>query len=99
MDFFEQSMYWLLAGSKGSSNRIKIIEIIEKKPMNLNELSKKINLNYKTVQHHIDLLIENNLLVKAGNRYGQIYFVSDNLKEKTDLFKKISDASNSEGKK
>jgi len=96
-DAFEQTMYWLLAGSKGAENRIRIIAALRARPMNLNELSKKTALNYKTVQHHIDLLTENNLLVKRGNRYGQVYFLSDQLGEKRELFKKLFESSSVTG--
>lgn len=77
MDSFEQTMYWLLSGSKGSLNRIKILYFLEKKPANVNELSKELKLNYKTMQHHISLLLENNLVVAKGNKYGQMYFLSE----------------------
>ena len=94
MDYFEQTMYWLLAGSKGAANRIRIIGKIKNKPMNLNELSKKTGLSYKTAQHHIELLLENNLIVKTGNRYGQVYFLSDQLKEKNESLKKMLETNN-----
>lgn len=87
-------MYWLLSGSKGANNRLKILTVLSKKPMNLNELSQKVGLNYKTVQHHIGLLLENNFLVKAGSRYGQVYFLSDQLKENNGLLKKLLDSNN-----
>ncbi len=86
MDSIEQTMYWLLAGSKGSLNRIRILQSLEKKPMNLNELSKVTEMNYKTAQHHVELLLENNLLIAKGNKYGQVYFISDLMKSKKDLF-------------
>jgi predicted transcriptional regulator len=86
MDSIEQTMYWLLAGSKGSLNRIRILQTLERKPMNLNELSKATGMNYKTAQHHIELLLENNLLIAKGNKYGQVYFISDLLKSKNELF-------------
>lgn len=86
MDSIEQTMYWLLAGSKGSLNRIRILSTLEKKPMNMNELSKETQMNYKTAQHHIELLLENNLIVGKGNKYGQVYFLSDLLKSKNELF-------------
>lgn len=86
MDSFEQTMYWLLSGSKGSVNRLKILSHLEKKPSNLNELSKAMNLNYKTTQHHIELLVENNLLTTRGNNYGQVYFHSQALQSKHELF-------------
>lgn len=94
MDSFEQTMYWLLSGSKGSLNRIKILALLQTKPMNLNELSKTMNLNYKTAQHHIELLLENNLIVTKGNKYGQVYFVSDALQAKHELFNTLVKSTN-----
>ena len=91
MDYFEQTMYWLLSGSKGAINRVRIIAELDKKPVNMNELSKKTNLNYKTIQHHIQLLLENNLIVERGSKYGKIFFLSPQLDEKKSLFKKLFD--------
>lgn len=92
MDSFEQTMYWLLSGSKGSLNRIKILTYLEKRPANVNELSKELKLNYKTMQHHMALLLENNLLVAKGNKYGQMYFLSDVFQSKRELFNKLAGA-------
>jgi len=100
MDYFEQTMYWLLSGSKGAINRVRIIAELEKKPVNMNALSKKTNLNYKTIQHHVQLMLENNLLVERGSNYGKVFFLSPQLNEKKSLFKKLFDESNlQEGKK
>ncbi|MCR4334972.1 MAG: winged helix-turn-helix domain-containing protein [archaeon] len=99
MDYFEQTIYWLLAGSKGALNRLKIISDLEKKPMNMNELSKKTGLNYTTIQHHIDLLLENNLLVERGSKYGKVLFISSQLIEKNSLVKKLFDESVLHGEK
>ncbi len=92
MDYFEQTAYWLLAGSKGALNRLRIIGILGQKPMNLHELSKQTGLSYKTAQHHIELLVENNLLSRTGNKYGAVFFVSDQLKAHDALVKKLVDA-------
>jgi predicted transcriptional regulator len=56
MDYFQQTIYWLIAGSKGGKSRISILKEIEKKPANLNEISKITRMNYKTAQHHIELM-------------------------------------------
>ena len=48
-----------------------------------------MHLNYKTTQHHVELLLENNILVTKGNKYGQIYFVSDAFQSKKELFEKL----------
>ena len=89
MDSFEQTLYWLLSGSKGGANRIKILSFLQTNPCNLHELSQHMHLNYKTTQHHVELLLENNILVTKGNKYGQIYFVSDAFQSKKELFEKL----------
>jgi len=89
MDSFQQVLYWLILGSKGGKNRARILFSLEKNPMNSNELSKKLKLDYKTAQHHINLLLENKLIVKTGDKYGQVFFVSPQIKKNWSLFKKL----------
>ena len=89
MDSFQQVLYWLILGSKGGNNRARILFSLEKDPMNSNELSKKLKLDYKTTQHHINLLLENKLIVKTGDKYGQVFFASPQIKENWSLFKKL----------
>lgn len=97
MDYFEQTAYWLLAGSKGAGNRLRLIGLLMNKPMNLHELSKEAGLNYKTTQHHVNLLDEHRLVSKAGNKYGQVFFISDQLKEHDALLKKLLESKNGVG--
>ena len=89
MDSFQQVLFWLIAGSKGGTNRARILFALEKEPMNSNVLSKKVKLDYKTTQHHINLLLENHLIVRTGDKYGQIFFISPQLKDNWSLFKKL----------
>lgn len=99
MDYFQQTLYWLLAGSKGGANRISILAEIGKKPANLNEISKRCGLSYKTAQHHVELMEKNGLISKVGNRYGQVYFQSERLKENPELLKKMIITQKQEGEK
>jgi DNA-binding transcriptional ArsR family regulator len=77
MDSMKRLLYWLLQGTKGGPTRIGLLAILEKKPMNLRQLSLASGLDYKTVEHHVRLLIENSVLEVSGNGYGRIYFISD----------------------
>lgn len=77
---------WVLLGTKGSENRIKIIQKIKEKPYNINQLSKELNLNYRTVKHHISKLKELKLVESYGERYGKLYFLSDLMSEHYDEF-------------
>lgn len=98
MNRFEQILYWLIAGSKGGANRARILYCLEKKPMNANMLSKKLGLDYKTVQHHIDILQENQLITSSGKGYGNVYFISPELKDAWQLFKKMFEEKDLGGK-
>ena len=78
-------LWWLLAGSVGGYNRGRILEELFSHPRNANELSKVLNLDYKTVRHHLDVLEKNNLAMYTGSGYGKMYFPSD-LLEKNEVY-------------
>ena len=46
----------LLIGRKGGRTTIMIIDKLLLKPYNANELSKILNLDYKTIVHHINII-------------------------------------------
>lgn len=70
-------LFWLLDGTRGGPTRISLLRILSKKPMNLRRLSIAAGLDYKTVEHHVKLLMENSVLEYSGNGYGKVYFISD----------------------
>lgn len=72
-------LWYLFAGSKGAQNRIRIIDMLRERPLNTNQLSESLGLDYKAVQYHISVLEKNNLVAKVGEKYGVLYFISDYL--------------------
>lgn len=46
-------LWWLIAGTKGGVNRARIINILNERPYNANQLSEVVDLDYKTVRHHL----------------------------------------------
>ena len=84
-------LYWLIANSLGGLNRGRILNELFKKPQNANELSKNLDLEYKTVRYHLTVLEENNLITSVGGGYGKTYFPSDELVENKANFKEIWD--------
>ncbi len=82
-------LWWLIAGTKGGKNRVRIIQTLRDEPMNANQLSKKLDLDYKTVQHHLELLIDNRILTTMGDGYGKTYFLSDQMEDNYDLLEDI----------
>ncbi|MBN1169641.1 winged helix-turn-helix transcriptional regulator [Candidatus Micrarchaeota archaeon] len=69
-------LYWLLNASRGGPTRLRIIRILAAKPMNMRQLSLAANLDYKTVQGHIELLVEEGILQTPKKKYGSVYFLS-----------------------
>jgi len=77
MDPMKRLLFWLLEGTKGGPTRIRLLMLLSKKPMNLRQLSIAAHLDYKTTEHHVQLMLKNSLLECSGNAYGKIYFISD----------------------
>jgi len=67
----------VFTGMSGRYTRMRIICAITEEPMNALELSKKLELDYKTIQHNIKVLEKNNLIDREGEGYGDMFFPSD----------------------
>ncbi len=67
----------VFTGMGGRYTRLRIICAITEEPINTLELSKKLNLDYKTIQHNIQVLEKNNLIVREGEGYGDMFFPSE----------------------
>ena len=82
-------LWYLFAGSKGGENRIKIINLLQDTPLNINRMAEVLKLDYKAVQHHVDVLEKNNLVSRMGKKYGIMYFVSNYLESNMNTFNEI----------
>ncbi|WP_240137769.1 ArsR/SmtB family transcription factor [Salinigranum salinum] len=83
-------LWWLIGGSRGGRNRLRIIRSLHETPMNTNQLSNALDLDYKTIQHHLELLEENDVLTTMGDDYGKTYFVTDRMEGNMDVLDEIA---------
>ena len=58
-------------------------------PSNANQLAEHLSLDYKTIRHHLDVLIEHRILIPQGEGYGTMYFVSDDIESNFQDFEEI----------
>ena len=85
-----KGLFWFLfAGSRGGTNRIRIVSALQKRPSNKNQLATDLGIEYKGIQHHLKVLEENNLVDKVGQSYGTTYFVSALFEEGKAVFDEI----------
>ncbi len=80
-------IWWLLVGSKGGMNRALIIKALKERPYNANQLAELLNLDYKTVRHHLKILQDNGVIESAGDKYGVVYFLSAHMEREYEIFK------------
>ena len=89
-------MWYLFAGMRGGTTRIRIMDLLHNRPYNMNQIGKELHLDYKTVQHHIKVLVENRLITSEEKKYGTIYFPSQIFEMNRKIFEEINEKVNKE---
>ena len=89
MDKDKKILLWLIAGSRGGLNRALILKHVISSPSNANRISVATGIEYKTVQHHLNILEKNGLLSAVGDKYGKTYFPSELLDKNIHNFNEI----------
>ena len=86
-------LWSVFAGSKGCINRVKVVLQLKKTPLNTNQLSEQLGLDYKVIERHLEILEKNELVTKVGDRYGSTFFLSSMLESNLNLFDEVADKS------
>jgi len=80
---------WLIAGTRGGITRAHIIRALKEAPQNANQLANILEMDYRTIRHHLKVLEENRIIISAGDRYGLTYFLSSEMEDNYALFEEI----------
>jgi len=70
-------LLYLFTSTRGGLTRLRIIIHLLEQPYNTHQLSQKLELDYKAVQHHMKVLEKNNMVSKIGEKYGAIFHLSN----------------------
>lgn len=89
--FANNEMVQLLVGRKGGQTTIKIIDQILDQPNNINQLSKILKLDYKTVKYHMHLILELKLVDGNDKKYGSLYFPTKKLTNNLNEYEQIKE--------
>jgi DNA-binding transcriptional ArsR family regulator len=85
----EGVLWYVLTGTRGGPNRARILRAIEDRPRNANQLAEDLELDYKTVRHHLEVLEDNDVVGKSGEDYGAVYLPSERVRQYWDTVEEI----------
>ncbi|MFC5972887.1 winged helix-turn-helix domain-containing protein [Halomarina salina] len=88
----EAVLWYVLTGTRGGPNRARILRTLHNRPRNANRLANDLDLDYKTIRHHLDVLVDNDIVTTSGDDYGAIYMPSDRARQQWETVETVLDA-------
>ena len=85
----ESVLWYVLAGTRGGTNRARILKALDDRPRNANRLAEDLDLDYKTVRHHLDVLMDNDVVRNSGDDYGAVYLPTERVRDHWDTVEEI----------
>lgn len=82
--------------------RFRIVTALGERPSNANKLATELGVDYKAVQHHVNVLMKNRLIqTPQRDAYGALYFLTpimeQHLEYVKEIWKKYGKSKNKEG--
>jgi len=82
-------LWQLLGSSRGAATRSRLVRELVDRPKNANELAESLGVDYTTVRHHLDVLMENDVVEPASEGYGAVYVFTDRIEGHWDVVEEI----------
>lgn len=85
----EGVLWYLLASSRGGPTRVRILRALDERPRNANQLATKLDMDYTTIRHHLDVLLDNNVVTRTDDDYAAVYLFTDQASGNWDTIEEI----------
>ncbi|WP_458209332.1 winged helix-turn-helix domain-containing protein [Haladaptatus sp. NG-SE-30] len=85
----EGVLWYLLASSRGGPTRVRILRALDERPQNANQLATELDLDYTTIRHHLDVLLENNVVKRTNDEYAAVYLFTDQVRSNWETVEEI----------
>lgn len=73
---FRKNLLYLIGATRGGPMRARIISELLQGPLNPSQLAKRLKVDYKTVTHHLSVLLKMNWVTRSNERYAELYSVT-----------------------
>jgi predicted ArsR family transcriptional regulator len=87
----EKALWYLFTATRGGYNRVRIVRVLSERPMNANRLAEELDVSYKTVRHHLEMLEEHDVVEGGDADYAKLYFLTDRFEKYRDTFEEITE--------
>jgi len=87
----EDILWYLFASSRGGETRARIVRRLDEQPRNANQLAEDLGFDYTTIRHHLDVLGDDNVVRRAGDGYGDVYLLTDQVQHHRETLEEILD--------
>lgn len=93
MNEHQRTLWHLFVATPGSRNRRRIVDTIASadRPLNANQLARELDLDYKTVRHHLDRLGDADVVASTGGEYDVQYSLTAAFEARLDAFEALPD--------
>jgi DNA-binding transcriptional ArsR family regulator len=85
----EAVLWQVLAGTRGGPNRARILRAVDEQPRNANRIAEALDLDYKTVRHHLDVLERNDVVRSTEAEYAAVYLPTDRARRHWDTVEEV----------
>jgi DNA-binding transcriptional ArsR family regulator len=97
----EAVLWQVLAGTRGGPNRARLLRALDERPRNANQLAEALDLDYKTIEHHLDVLDENDVVRSTDMQYGAVWLPTDRARDNwetvEDIIQQLDDVEPGDG--
>ena len=66
----------LIGGTRGGRTRALVLKNLLEKSYNAHQLAKALNKDYKTIRHHLQVLVKNGIVISKSDGNSALYFIS-----------------------
>ena len=88
--YLKRLLWYILGGTRGGVRRAEILKELQNRPCNANQLAKILRVDYKTVQHHLRVLEENDLIAASEKgAYGAVYLLTPKMEDALPILDEI----------
>ena len=73
---------------KGGKTSAKIVDLLLVRPYNGSQIAKIIDMDYNTIEYHLEILCKSKLVMCESDSYGSLYYPTDLLLKNHEEYEK-----------